>query len=136
MHQGLADFVVGLLLGGLGVSACWGLFWLGIGVIGLIRGTCGWRVVQNSLTVGLLPLLLMAGAFWWHGGTHGVSPALAMGMLGMPMVLCCLGLRQAPDGQRAWTHMLDGVRHLMDELLGTHRDCGGCGHEHDHEGYA
>lgn len=136
MYQELVDFLVGLLLGGLGLSASWGLFWLGIGVVGLVRGTCRWRVVQNSLTVGLLPILLMAGLIWWYGGIRGANPMLLAGLLGMPMVLLGFGLRQAPDGQRAGVHMLDGVRQLREELLGKHHGCGGCDHEHDHTGCA
>ena len=136
MHQALIAFVVGLLVGGLGLSACWGLFWLVIGMVGLTRRTCSWLVVLNSLAVGVVPLILIAGLCWWHRSTSGVSPAFGVGLLGIPIVLFGFALRQTPDGQRAGTHMLDGVRHLMDELLGKHHDCGGCGHEHDHEGQA
>jgi len=60
MNQGLIDFGLGMLAGGLGLSACWGLFWLAVGTTGLARGTCGWRVVVNSLTVSVVPLLLIA----------------------------------------------------------------------------
>jgi hypothetical protein len=28
--------------------------------------------------------------------------------------------------------MLDGVRHLIDELLGRHHECVGCGEDHQH----
>ena len=136
MNQGVIEFVVGLLVGGLGLSACWGLFWLVIGMVGLARRTCNWLVVLNSLAVGMVPLLLIAGLFWWQGSASGVSSAFGLGLLGMPIVLFGFALRQAPDGQRAGTHMLDGVRHLMDELLGKHQGCGGCDHEHDHEGQA
>ena len=136
MNQAWIAFVVGLLVGGLGLSACWGLFWLVIGMMGLTRRTCSWLVVLNSLAVGTLPLLLIAGLFWWHGGMSGVSHAFGAGLLGMPIILFGFALRQAPDGQRAGTHMLDGVRHLMDELLGKHQGCEGCDHEHDHKGQA
>jgi len=130
MNQGMIDFVLGVLVGGLGLSACWGLFWLAIGIAGLIRRTCGWRVVLNSLTVGAVPILLIATMFWWRGGGYGVSSSFAMGTMGMPIVLLGLGFRQAPDGRRAGTHMLEGVRQLMEELLGRHHECGGCGEEH------
>ena len=132
MNQEWIAFGVGLLVGGLSLSACWGLFWLAIGTVGLIRGTCGWRVVLNSLTVGAVPLMLIAGLFWLHGGGYGVSSAFGMGIMGMPIVLLGFGLRQAPDGRRAGTHMLDGVRQLVDELLGRHHECGGCGEGHQH----
>lgn len=126
MSQQWIAFGVGLLVGGLGLSACWGLFWLTIGTAGLIRGTCGWRVVLNSLMVGVVPLTLIAGLSWWPGGEYEVDAAFAMGMMGMPIVLLGVGLRRAPDGRRAVAHMLDGVRHLMDQLLGRHHECGGC----------
>jgi hypothetical protein len=133
MVRMLIDFGAGVLVGGLSVSAGWGLFWLGIGLVGLARGTCGWRVVANGLTVGLLPLFLIAGLVWWTGGT-GAGPAFGAGLLGVPIVLCGLAWRQAPDGRRAGRHLLAGVRRLMDDLLGRHRGCGGCDHEHHHEG--
>lgn len=136
MTRGLMDFGAGVLIGGLGLSACWGFFWLAIGLAGLIRKTCSWRVVLNSLTVGVVPLILILGLFWWYGGASAVSPAFGAGVLGMPIVLFGLGLRQAPDGQRAGVHMLDGMRNLMDKLLGKHQGCGGCSHDHDHEGCA
>jgi len=132
MNQEWVAFGAGLFVGGLSLSACWGLFWLAIGTAGLVRGTCGWRVVLNSLTVGAVPLMLIAGLFWWNGGVSGVSSAFGVGMMGMPIVLLGFGLRQAPDGRRAVAHMLDGVRHLMDELLGRHHECGGCGEEQSH----
>lgn len=127
------DFGTGFLVGGLAISAAWGFFWLAIGLIGLSRGTCGLRVVLNSLTVGLMPLVLMAGLLWWQGGGK-VASSYGMGLAGMPMVLFGLGLRHAPDGKRTGFHMLEGVRHLMDELLGKHHGCSGCSHEHDREG--
>ena len=132
MNQEWIAFGVGLLVGGLSLSACWGLFWLAIGTAGLIRGTCSWRVVLNSLTVGAVPLMLIVGLFWWRGGVCGVSSAFGMGMMGMPIVLLGFGLRKAPDGRQAWAHMLEGVRHLMDELLGRHHGCGECGEGHQH----
>ena len=55
------DFAVGAVLGGLLLSAAWGLFWLGVGSIGFTRGTCGWRVAFNGMTVAVVPLLLAWG---------------------------------------------------------------------------
>lgn len=134
MKQELIDFSAGFLVGGLGLSAAWGFFWLGVALVGLGRRTCGWRVVFNSLAVGLLPLVLMIGLMWWQGGAREVVSSFGIGLLGMPIVLLGFGLRQAPDGQRAGSHLLEGVRHLMAELLGKHQGCGGCSHEHDHGG--
>jgi hypothetical protein len=132
----LLNFIIGLFMGGLSLSAGWGLFWLGIGLMGLRRGTCGWRVVRNSFAAGLVPLLLIIGLLWWRGGAGEASLPFGMGFLGLPMLLLGLGLRPAPDGQQAGIHMLMGVRHLMDEILGNHHGCGGCAHEHDPEGCA
>jgi len=136
MNQDLLAFGVGLLVGGLGLSAAWGLFWLAVSLVGLGRRTCGWRVVVHSLTVGLLPVALIAGLLWWHSGAREIFSPFGIGLLGMPVVLLGVGLRQAPDGQRAGAHLLGGIRHLMDRLLGTHQGCGGCSHEHDQEGCA
>ncbi|BFU93927.1 MAG: conserved membrane protein of unknown function [Nitrospira sp.] len=130
MQDAVIDFVVGTMVGGLGLSFCWGLFWLVIGSIGLTRGTCTWRVIANGALVGGLPLLLGAALFWIRGGVNE-SETFALGLLAMPLLLVGLGLRKAPDGQRAGTHMFAEVRHLMADLLGKHHDCGGCGHEHE-----
>lgn len=132
----MLDFIVGLLVGGLGLSAAWGLFWCSIGLVGVSRGSCHWHVVAKSLTVGLIPLLFIIGLFWWAGGGGDNRLSFGIGLLGMPAVLMGFGLRRAPDGHRAGAHMLDGVRHLKDELLGKHQGCGGCDHEHDPEGCA
>ena len=130
MSQDWIAFGMGLLVGGLSLSACWGLFWLTIATAGLIRGSCSWRVVLNSLTVSAVPLTLIAGLTWWSGGGYEVNSAFGMGTMGIPIVLLGFGLRQAPDGRRAGAHMLDGVRHLVDKLIGRHHKCGGCGDEH------
>ncbi|MGQ0667730.1 MAG: hypothetical protein ACT4O4_11925 [Nitrospiraceae bacterium] len=133
MSQAWLAFGIGLAVGGLGLSACWGLFWLVIGTTGLARRTCGWRAVLNSLTVGAVPLLLIAGLLWLLGGTDHIHPGFGAGLPVMPMVLAWVGLRRAPDGRRAVAHMLEGVRQLMDELLGRHQACAGCGEGHRHE---
>lgn len=134
MQDGFLDFGFGAVVGGLTMSACWGLFWLAIGTIGLTRGTCGWRVVLNSVTVLAVPLLLGCAILWARGASAPYSSAFGSGLLVLPLVLTGFAFRQAPDGQRAGVHLLDGVRNLIDELLGKHKGCGGCSHEHDHEG--
>ncbi|HLZ32425.1 MAG TPA: hypothetical protein VKP13_00310 [Nitrospira sp.] len=131
MPDGLLDLGMGVVVGGLAMSACWGLFWLAVGTMGLVRRTCRWLVVFNSLAVSAVPLMLLSGLVWLRGPAYATSPAFAIGLCVMPLVLVGLGLRQAPDGQRAATHMLGGVRHLRDELLGKHQTCGGCSHEHE-----
>jgi len=134
MQDGFLDFGLGAAVGGLTMSACWGLFWLAIGTIGLTRSTCGWRVVLNSVTVLVVPLLLGCAILWARGTSLPYGSAFASGLLVLPLVLVGFALRQAPDGRRAGVYMLDGVRTLIDDLLGKHNECGGCSHEHDHEG--
>jgi hypothetical protein len=130
MQQDWFDLFIGLCIGGFGLSASWGLFWLAIGTIGLVRRTCSWNAVIHSLAVLTVPLLLASVLIWARGAMNAPGGAFWIGVLGVPMMLLGFGLRHAPDGQRAGTHMLAGVRHLMNELLGKHHDCGGCGHEH------
>lgn len=131
MQNELLDFGAGVLCGGLMMSASWGLFWLAVGTVGVTRGTCSWRVLLNSVAVAAIPLLLGFLLIWLRGSALAFGLAYGLGLSVMPLVLIGFGLRQAPDGQRAGTRMLDGVRHLVDELLGKHHGCGGCGQEHD-----
>lgn len=134
MRDGALDLVTGLVIGGLAMSTGWGLFWLAIGAVGVMRGTCSWRVVLNSVIVSTMPLVIGAAVLWFWGESRGLHAAFVVGLGIMPLVLVGLGLRHAPDGQRAGAHMLGGVRHLMHELTGKHQGCGGCGHEHEHGG--
>jgi len=129
----LIDFVMGLVTGGLVVSAAWGLFWLGVSLKGRTRGTCGWSVVLKSTAAGMVPLLLVVVVLWWRGGAASMTLVFGVGLIGMPTLLSGLWLRRMPDGRRAGTHMVAEVRQLMAELLGTQRGCGGCDHEHKHE---
>ena len=134
MLDGFVDFGLGAVVGGLTMSGCWGLFWLAIGSVGLTRGTCSWRVVLNSVTVLVVPLLLGCAILWARGSSPAYGSAFGSGLLVLPLVLMGFALRQASDGQRAGAHMLNGVRKLTDELLGKHNACDRCSHEHDHEG--
>src|SRR5262249_54815911 len=95
--------------------------------------TCRWRVPANSIVVGLIPLSLI-WALLWLEGAEGNAGVFATGVTVVPLMLIGLGLRKAPDGQRAGIHMWDGMRHLMEELLGTHKGCcGGCDHQRGHQ---
>lgn len=120
------DSVVGFLTGGLVLSAVWGLLWLTISIIGLSRGTCGWRIVLMSSVGGGVPLILAMALVWWMGGLEHVTPVFAVGLMGMPMVVLGFWLRRMPDGRRAGAHLASAVRHLMEDLLGKHEGCGGC----------
>lgn len=129
----IIDFVTGFVTGGLLVSTTWGLFWLGVSLIGRARGTCGWPVVLKSTAAGVIPFSLVVALFWWIGGAASVTLWFGVGLLGMPSILSGLWLRRMPDGRRAGTHMVAGVKQLMAELLNTQQGCGGCDHEHTHE---
>ncbi|MGB4066694.1 MAG: hypothetical protein WBK08_01555, partial [Nitrospira sp.] len=65
MTDGVANSVAGFMTGGLVLSAAWGFFWLAISLVGLSRGTCGWRVVFMSVVGGCVPLTLAIALVWW-----------------------------------------------------------------------
>jgi hypothetical protein len=130
MPQSAIDFGTGMIIGGLALSACWGGLWLIIGTVGFLRGVCRLRVLTNSLAVAVTPLALGSGVLWMRAEAFSHRAAFVMGVLMIPLLLTGLSLRRAPDGHRAGYHMAQGIRHLRDELLGTHHACGGCGHEH------
>ena len=130
MPDELIDFGLGLLTGGLLMSAGWGLFWLGVGAVGWSRGSTDRRALLNAAVVATAPLLLVTAVWYLRRGLPVSSLPWGLGLTVIPMLLFGLSMRQAPDGQRAGVHMLGGVRHLMDEMLGRHRSCGGCDHDH------
>lgn len=123
------NFAVGALLGGLLLSAAWGLLWLVVGAIGLWRRTCSWRVVANSLVIAVVPLLL---AWALLSVPDEVTPNMVfvVGLLVMPFILAGLALRPVSGGHRAGASMLRGIGLLIDDLLGRHQACGGCDHDH------
>ncbi len=126
MIQPWIEFGTGVLMGGLGVSACWGLFWLVIGVVGFRRGTCSRQMLFSALAASGAPLVMIALLLWARGVAQGPGLEFVGGLSVVPLVLVGFGLRRAPDGQLAGVHMVGGVRHLMDKLLGHHHACGGC----------
>ena len=123
------NFAIGALLGGLLLSAAWGLLWLVVGAIGLWRRTCSWRVVANSLVIAVVPLLL---AWALLSVPDEVTPNMLFvaGLLVMPFILAGLALRPVSGGHRAGASMLRGIGLLIDDLLGRHQACGGCDHDH------
>ena len=123
------NFAIGALLGGLLLSAAWGLLWLVVGAIGLWRRTCSWRVVANSLVIAVVPLLL---AWALLSVPDEVTPNMVfvVGLLVMPFILAGLALRPVSGGHRAGASMLRGIGLLVDDLLGRHQACGGCDHDH------
>lgn len=136
MQDSVVDILVGTVIGGLLMSTMWGLFWFSIATAGLVRRTCGWRVLLNSFMALVIPALLAFGVIWIRGTVHIEHGSFVAGLVVIPVVLLVFGLRPAIDGQRAGLHMLEGMRHLKNQLLGKHQGCGGCGHEQDHGGCA
>lgn len=130
MQSTILDFGTGVLMGGLALSASWGWLWLSIGAVGYARGMCSLRIVLNSLAVGIAPLLFGSLALWMRAEPLSVNVPFAAGLLVMPIIIVGLALRRASDGRRAGLHMAEGIRHLKDELLGAHHECGGCAHDH------
>jgi hypothetical protein len=123
------DFGVGVIIGGLALSAAWGWLWVVIGTVGVARGVCSLRIVMNSLAVGISPLLLGWGVWWMRAEAFSPTVAFIAGMFTMPLLLTGLGLRRASDGRPVGLHLVEGIRHLQDQLLATHRECGDCGPE-------
>jgi hypothetical protein len=131
MQKTLIEFGMGAFIGGLSISACWGLWWLIVGMVGFSRGTCSWRVLLNSFVVGMVSFLLASALLWLKGTVSVSSASFVAGLSAVPFVLLGLCLRLAPDGRRAGAHMVDGVRQMMDDLLGRHHECSGCDHDHE-----
>jgi hypothetical protein len=131
MMKLVIDLCVGFLTGGLLISTAWGFFWLAISLVGLSRGTCRGRIVLKSLVGGVVPFSLVVALMWWIGGIEHITLSFGVGLVGVPMVLSGLWLRKMSDGQRAGTHLIAGIRHLMSEILGSHQGCSGCHHDHE-----
>ncbi len=133
MIEWAVAFPLGLAVGGLTLSACWGLFWLGISTTGFLRGSCTRKAWLNSLAMGGISLVLAGTLLWSVGEARRSSFSFQIGLFGVPLLLLGLAWRQAPDGRRAGAHLIEGMRHLADRLLGHRHECGGCSEEHRHE---
>lgn len=133
MSEWIVPFPAGLAVGGLSLSAGWGLFWLGIATVGVARGTCDRRVWLNSLAVGGASLVLAGILLWGLGAAARVGVPFRLGLLGVPLLLLTVACRHAPDGRRAGAHLIEGIRDLAGQLLGRHQPCGGCSEGHCHE---
>lgn len=132
MIETAISFALGLVLGGFGVSACWGLFWSVFALVGALRGTSKWQVVRASLTVGLVPLMMVMAVVWMMDSARVGTWPFLLGVAGVPVTLLGLGLRKLPDGTRVGERLVGGARTMMDTMLGRHHECGGCGEEHHH----
>ena len=135
MIETAISFALGLVLGGFGVSACWGLFWSVLAIMGVLRGTSKWQVVRASLTAGIVPLLMAVVVLWMIDAARVTTWPCVLGVVGVPVILLGMGLRKLPDGTRVGERLVGGARTMMDTMLGRHQgcgDCGGCGEEHHH----
>lgn len=132
MIETAISFVSGLVLGGFGVSACWGFFWSIFAIVGVMRGTSKWQVVRASLTAGVVPLLMAGAVLWMIDPARMATWPFLLGVAAVPVTLLGLGLRKLPDGTRVGERLVGGTQTMMDTMLGRHHECGGCGEEHHH----
>src|SRR5215475_12905141 len=128
----LLAVLLGVVIGGLGLSTCWGLFWCVIAIAGFARSTCGWSVVQASFTAALVPGFLLGVVLWATDRRSLGSPGFVVGVFVLPVVGAILGMRMLPDGTRVAGRLLGGTQTMIDRILGRYHDCGGCGDEHHH----
>ncbi|HXX75445.1 MAG TPA: hypothetical protein VEI50_09975 [Nitrospiraceae bacterium] len=124
--------LLGVMIGGLGLSTSWGVFWCVMASAGFARRTCDWRVVQASLTAALAPGVLLGVVLWTIDPGRLGSLPFAAGVSVLPVVGVILGMRTLPDGTRVVGRLVGGTQAMMDTILGRHHDCGGCGEEHHH----
>lgn len=126
--------LLGMVIGGLGVSTCWGLFWCVMAFVGFARRTCAWTVVRASLTAALVPGVLLGVVLWAIDPGRLGSLAFGIGVLVLPAIGVVLGMRTLPDGTRVAGRLIGGTQSMMDTILGRHHGCGGCREEqHHHE---
>jgi hypothetical protein len=124
--------LLGIVVGGLGLSTCWGLFWCVMAFAGFARRTCDWKVVQASLTAALVPGGLLGAVLWAVDRGRLGSLGFAIGVIVLPVGGVLLGMRRLPDGTRVGGRLIGGAQTMMDTILGRHHGCGGCEDEHHH----
>ena len=132
MVETAISLALGLVLGGFGVSACWGLFWSAFAIVGALRGTSKWQVVRASLTAGVVPLLMAGAVVWMVDPARLAAWPFLLGVATVPVTLLGLGLRKLPDGTRVGERLVGGAQTMMDTMMGRHHECGGCGEDHQH----
>ncbi|GAB1722666.1 MAG: hypothetical protein GDA65_09395 [Nitrospira sp. CR1.1] len=125
------SFGMGLLIGGLGLMLGWGLLWLVVGAIGLARQTSGWPIFMSSVSSTALAGLALAVVFWTADAARLSSPALHVGLAGIPLALLAASACRLRDGRRIGPAFVEGSRLMLHQLLGMHQEGGGCGHCHE-----
>lgn len=123
------SFGAGLLISGLGFMSVWGLLWLVVGSIGLVRQTCGWVIVLSSVSSMAIAGLSMAGVLWAVDAARLSSAALQVGLAVVPLVLLVAAFCRLEDGRRIGPAFVEGSRLMLHQFLGLHQD--GCGHCHE-----
>ena len=124
--------LLGVGIGGLGLSTGWGLVWLTTACAGYVRRTCAGTVVRASLMATLVPGLLLGLLLWAARGERWGSLPLAIGVLVIPFIGIGLGMRTLPDGTRVAGRLFGGAQTMMNTILGRHHSCGACGDDHHH----
>jgi hypothetical protein len=123
------SFGAGLLIGGFGLMLAWGLLWLGVGSMGLLRQTCGWAIVLSSLSSSAIAALSIIGMLWAVDAARLSSLAFQFGLASVPLVLFVAGFCRLEDGRRIGPAFIEGSRLMLHQLLGFHQE--GCGHCHE-----
>lgn len=129
MVDGGVSFGAGLLIGGFGLMLAWGLLWLVVGSIGLVRQTCGWAILLSSVSSSAIAALSMMGILWAVDAARLSSPAFQFGLAGVPVTLLVAGFCRLEDGRRIGPAFTEGSRLMLHQLLGLHQE--GCGHCHE-----
>jgi len=107
----------------------WGLLWLGVGTMGLVRQTCGWAIVLSSLSSSAIAALSIIGMLWAVDAERLSSLAFQFGLTSVPLALFVAGFCRLEDGRRIGPAFIEGSRLMLHRLLGLHLE--GCGHCHE-----
>ncbi|MBS0171637.1 MAG: hypothetical protein JSR62_14910 [Nitrospira sp.] len=125
------SFGVGLLIGGLGVMLGWGLLWLVVGAVGLMRNTCGWAIFMSSVSSSGIAALSLGGLLWGIDPARLGGHAFYLGLGGIPLALLTAAAFRLEDGRRIGPAFVEGSRMMLHQLLGLHEEGAGCGHCHE-----
>lgn len=119
----------GLLIGGFGLMLAWGLLWLVVGAVGLMRQTCGWAIVLSSVSSSAIAALSIMGVLWVVDVARLSGLAFHIGLMTVPLALLLTGFFRLEDGRRIGPAFVEGSRLMLHQLLGVHQE--GCGHCHE-----
>lgn len=123
------SFGAGLLIGGFGLMLAWGLLWLVVGAVGLMRQTCGWAIVLSSVSSSAIAALSITGILWAVDVARLSGLTFHSGLMTVPLALLVTGFFRLEDGRRIGPAFVEGSRLMLHQLLGVHQE--GCGHCHE-----